>query len=32
MEGLLEKAGFAIENANYQDGFLATYLCTKKGE
>ena len=32
MEGLLEKAGFAIENANYTDGFLATYLCTKKGE
>ena len=32
MEGLLEKAGFVIENANYTNGFFATYLCTKKGE
>ena len=30
MEGLLEKAGFEIEKANYREGFFATYLCTKK--
>ncbi len=30
MEGLLERAGFAIDSADYQQGFLATYLCHKK--
>ena len=30
MEGLLEKAGFIIEKADYREGFFATYLCTKK--
>jgi ubiquinone/menaquinone biosynthesis C-methylase UbiE len=29
MEGLLEKSGFHIQTAEYQDGFLASYLCTK---
>jgi len=29
MEGLLEKAGFHIQAADYHDGFLASYLCTK---
>ncbi|WP_407355075.1 class I SAM-dependent methyltransferase [Methanolobus sp. WCC5] len=29
MEGLLEKAGFTIEKAFYEDGFMATYLCRK---
>ncbi|WP_406656959.1 class I SAM-dependent methyltransferase [Methanolobus sp. ZRKC2] len=29
MEGLIEKAGFSIEEAHYQNGFMATYLCTK---
>jgi ubiquinone/menaquinone biosynthesis C-methylase UbiE len=31
MEGLLEKAGFVINTKDYRDGFLASYLCTKKG-
>ncbi|MBN1362538.1 MAG: methyltransferase domain-containing protein [Sedimentisphaerales bacterium] len=31
MEGLLERAGFAIDSTDYRDGFLAAYLCTKKG-
>jgi ubiquinone/menaquinone biosynthesis C-methylase UbiE len=31
LEGMLEKAGFAIDAKDYRDGFLATYLCTKKG-
>ena len=30
MEGLLEKAGFEIETIDYQNDFLATFLCTKK--
>jgi putative AdoMet-dependent methyltransferase len=30
MEGLLERAGFAIEGIDYQQEFLATYLCRKK--
>lgn len=29
MEGLLEKAGFQIEKADYKEGFFATYLCKK---
>ena len=32
MEGLLERAGFKIDKADYKDDFFATYLCTKKGE
>lgn len=30
MEGLIEKAGFQIEKADYREGFFATYLCTKR--
>lgn len=30
MEGMLEKAGFKIDTANYMEGFFANYLCTKK--
>lgn len=30
MEGLLKRAGFAIDTLSYQDGFLAVYACTKK--
>jgi putative AdoMet-dependent methyltransferase len=30
MEGLLERAGFQIDAADYPDDFLAAYLCTKK--
>jgi len=29
MEGLLEKAGFQIDAAEYTDDFLAAYVCTK---
>jgi hypothetical protein len=29
MEGLLERAGFKIVNADYQDDFLVKYLCSK---
>ena len=32
MEGLLERAGFRIDNAHYKDDFFATYLCTKRAE
>jgi len=32
MEGLLDKAGFEIETANYKDGFFAEYVCTKRTE
>ena len=32
MEGLLERAGFQIDDADYRDEFLAAYLCTKKSE
>jgi putative AdoMet-dependent methyltransferase len=31
MEGLLERAGFAIETADYKNDFMAAYLCTRKG-
>lgn len=30
MEGLLEKAGFCVQTADYPDEFLAAYLCTRK--
>lgn len=30
MEGILERAGFAIESAKYAEGFQATYLCVRK--
>ncbi|MDD2402306.1 MAG: class I SAM-dependent methyltransferase [Clostridia bacterium] len=30
MEGLLKSVGFNIEQANYYDGFMASYLCIKK--
>jgi putative AdoMet-dependent methyltransferase len=30
MEGLLERAGFRIDSAEYADGFGATYICTKQ--
>jgi ubiquinone/menaquinone biosynthesis C-methylase UbiE len=30
MEGLLEKAGFKVDKADYREGFFATYLCIKK--
>jgi putative AdoMet-dependent methyltransferase len=30
MEGLLERAGFQIDEADYRDDFLAAYVCTKK--
>jgi putative AdoMet-dependent methyltransferase len=30
MEGLLERAGFQIDEANYVNDFFAAYLCTKK--
>lgn len=29
MEGLLERAGFQIDEANYRNDFLAAYLCTR---
>lgn len=32
LEGMIERAGFAIERADYRAGFLATYLCVKRGE
>jgi putative AdoMet-dependent methyltransferase len=32
MEGLLERAGFQIDDADYKDDFLAAYLCTKRPE
>jgi len=32
MEGLIERAGFEIEKANYRNDLMAAYLCTKKGE
>ena len=28
MEGLLERAGFKIESAEYSEGFQATYVCS----
>jgi putative AdoMet-dependent methyltransferase len=30
MEGLLKRAGFQIDEADYKDDFLATYVCTKE--
>lgn len=30
MEGLIKRAGFTIDTMNYQDGFLAVYVCIKK--
>lgn len=32
MEELLEKAGFSINKAEYSEGFMAVYLCTKEKE
>jgi putative AdoMet-dependent methyltransferase len=32
MGGLLERAGFKIDQAEYADGFGASYLCTKTEE
>ncbi len=32
MEGLLERAGFQIDEADYKDDFLAAYVCTRKFE
>ncbi len=32
MQGLLERVGFVIDKADYKDGFMAAYLCTKKSE
>lgn len=32
MEGLLEKAGFRIEESHYQDDFMASYLCRKENK
>jgi len=29
MEGLLERAGFRIDNKEYYEGFMAVYECTK---
>ncbi len=31
MEGLLERAGFEIETANYANEFMVAYVCTRKG-
>ena len=31
MEGLLERAGFRVQTADYHGEFLASYLCTKRG-
>ena len=32
MEGMLKRAGFIVENADYKNGFIATYLCTKRSD
>ena len=32
MEGLLERAGFQIDEADYQNDFLAAYVCTRRPE
>ncbi len=32
VEGLLERAGFQIETADYRNDFMAAYLCTKADE
>ena len=31
LEGLLERAGFRIDNRDHTDGVLARYFCTKVG-
>ncbi|NLX38840.1 MAG: methyltransferase domain-containing protein [Methanothrix sp.] len=31
MEGMIERAGFSIERADYRAGFIASYLCVKEG-
>jgi hypothetical protein len=28
MEGLLERAGFTINSASYDGGYMAVYVCT----
>ncbi|MGC9515919.1 class I SAM-dependent methyltransferase, partial [Methanocrinis sp.] len=30
LEGMMERAGFEIERAEYRAGFIATFLCVKK--
>ncbi len=30
MEGLLERAGFHIDNKEYSEGFMAVYVCTRR--
>lgn len=30
MEGLLKRAGFSIDKADYFEGFMAVYVCTKR--
>lgn len=32
MQGFLERAGFVIDKADYKNDFMASYLCTSKGE
>ncbi|MHC4633527.1 MAG: class I SAM-dependent methyltransferase [Planctomycetota bacterium] len=32
MEGLLERAGFKIQKAEYKEDLMATYLCVKKAD
>lgn len=32
MEGLLERAGFRIDNVDYKEDFLAAYVCTRNSE
>lgn len=31
MEGMIERAGFSIERSDYRAGFIASYLCVKRG-
>ncbi|HPJ30169.1 MAG TPA: class I SAM-dependent methyltransferase [Methanothrix sp.] len=31
LEGMIERAGFEIERAEYRAGFIATFLCVKRG-
>jgi putative AdoMet-dependent methyltransferase len=31
LEGMIERAGFEIERADYRAGFIAAYLCVKRG-
>lgn len=30
MEGLLKRAGFSIDKADYSEGFMAVYICTRR--